>query len=94
MNCVSAGILDEHGDDVLVNVNIQDDEHAEKNVENMKKKPDYKPYDEPQYDEYGLVRCFIQSGWMEWKHRIKNENSEYIVNRLRNMYIYCYLSDM
>ncbi|GFS11714.1 U4/U6.U5 tri-snRNP-associated protein 1 [Elysia marginata] len=50
------GILDEEQDDVLVNVNIEDDERAEKNIENKKKKPDYKPYDEPQYDEYGMMK--------------------------------------
>ncbi|GFO13185.1 U4/u6.u5 tri-snrnp-associated protein 1 [Plakobranchus ocellatus] len=50
------GILDEEQDDVLINVNIEDDERAEKNVENKKKKPDYKPYDEPQYDEYGMMK--------------------------------------
>ena len=53
--CVPKGILDEEQDDVLVNVNIEDDERAEKNIENKKKKPDYKPYDEPEYDEYGMV---------------------------------------
>ena len=56
LNIVSSkGILDEEQDDVLVNVNIEDDERAEKNIENKKKKPDYKPYDEPEYDEYGMV---------------------------------------
>lgn len=51
------GILDsdEEGD-TLVNVNIEDVERAEKNVDNKKKKPDYKPYDEPEYDEYGMVK--------------------------------------
>ncbi|XP_051900915.1 U4/U6.U5 tri-snRNP-associated protein 1 [Pristis pectinata] len=38
------GVLDEE-DDVLVNVNILDKERAEKNAE-MKKKPNYKPYEE------------------------------------------------
>nr|KAH9509150.1 U4/U6.U5 tri-snRNP-associated protein 1 [Bulinus truncatus] len=50
------GVLDEEEDDVLVNVNIQDNEKAEKNIENKKKKPEYKPYDEPEYDEYGMLR--------------------------------------
>ncbi|XP_005100515.1 U4/U6.U5 tri-snRNP-associated protein 1 [Aplysia californica] len=51
------GVLDEEEEgDVLVNVNIEDDEKAEKNVDNKKKKPDYKPYDEPQYDEYGMMK--------------------------------------
>ncbi|RUS89083.1 hypothetical protein EGW08_003146 [Elysia chlorotica] len=50
------GILDEEQDDVLVNVNIEDDERAEKNIENKKQKPDYKPYDEPEYDEYGMMK--------------------------------------
>ncbi|XP_078388792.1 U4/U6.U5 tri-snRNP-associated protein 1-like [Cetorhinus maximus] len=39
------GVLDEE-DDVLVNVNILDKERADKNVEQKKKKPDYKPYEE------------------------------------------------
>ena len=50
-----SGVLDEEEEDVLVNVNIVDDERAEKNVENKKKNPDYKPYDEPEFDEYGMV---------------------------------------
>ncbi|KAI8788508.1 U4/U6.U5 tri-snRNP-associated protein 1 isoform X2, partial [Biomphalaria glabrata] len=50
------GVLDEEEGDVLVNVNIQDDERAEKNIENKKSKPDYKPYDEPEYDEYGMLK--------------------------------------
>ena len=49
------GVLDEE-DDVLINVNMIDDEKAAKNVENKKKKPDYKPYDEPEMDEYGMLR--------------------------------------
>nr|KAG5696993.1 hypothetical protein BaRGS_008455 [Batillaria attramentaria] len=51
------GVLDEEDDDVLMNVNIVDDERAEKNVENKKKKPDYKPYDEPEFDEYGMLKA-------------------------------------
>ncbi|XP_060792302.1 U4/U6.U5 tri-snRNP-associated protein 1 isoform X2 [Neoarius graeffei] len=39
------GVLEEK-EDVLVNVNMVDQEKAEKNVELKKKKPDYKPYDE------------------------------------------------
>ncbi|XP_076463478.1 U4/U6.U5 tri-snRNP-associated protein 1-like [Babylonia areolata] len=50
------GVLDEEDDDVLINVNIIDDEKAEKNVENKKKKPDYKPYDEAEVDEYGMFK--------------------------------------
>ena len=48
--------MDEEGTDTLVNVNLQDDERAEVNVTNKKKLPDYKPYDEPEFDEYGMVR--------------------------------------
>lgn len=51
------GILDEDDDgDTLINVNIEDDERAEKNIENKKKKPDYKPYDEAELDEYGMMK--------------------------------------
>ncbi|TNN89664.1 U4/U6.U5 tri-snRNP-associated protein 1 [Liparis tanakae] len=39
------GVLEEE-EDVLVNVGMVDKEHAEKNVELLKKKPEYKPYDE------------------------------------------------
>ncbi|KAB5548783.1 hypothetical protein PHYPO_G00059570 [Pangasianodon hypophthalmus] len=39
------GVLEEE-EDVLVNVNIVDQEKAEKNVELKKKKPEYKPYNE------------------------------------------------
>ena len=51
------GILDEDDDDdVLVNVNIEDDERADKNVDNKKKKPNYTPYDQPELDEYGMMK--------------------------------------
>jgi U4/U6.U5 tri-snRNP-associated protein 1 len=46
-------VLDENDEDVLVNVNILDQETTEKHVENKKKKPAYKPFDE--FDEYGVV---------------------------------------
>lgn len=50
-------ILDEDDEgDTLINVNMIDDEHAAKNVETKKRKPDYKPYDEPEYDEYGMLK--------------------------------------
>ena len=50
------GVLDEEGD-TLVNVNLQDDERADKYKDNKKKKPDYNPYDD-EYDEYGMV-CLL-----------------------------------
>ncbi len=53
------GILDEEGGDTLVNVNMLDDERAAKNVTNKKKKPDYRPYDEPELDEYGMVYTHV-----------------------------------
>ncbi|GIY89967.1 hypothetical protein CEXT_4871 [Caerostris extrusa] len=49
------GVLEEE-EDVLENVNIVDSEKYAKNVENKKKKPDYKPYDEPEYDEFGILK--------------------------------------
>ena len=52
---VALGVLDEEEGDTLVNYNMLDNEAAAKNVENKKSRPDYKPYDEPQYDEYGMV---------------------------------------
>lgn len=51
----STDVLDEEGEESLINVNMIDDEHYAKNVENKKKRPDYKPYDEPELDEYGMV---------------------------------------
>lgn len=48
-------MLDEEDGDTLINVNIVDDEKAEKNVELKKKKPDYNPYDAGDVDEYGMV---------------------------------------
>lgn len=49
-------LQEDDADDTLINVNIVDDERATKNTELKKKKPDYKPYDEPELDEYGMVR--------------------------------------
>ncbi|GFS60678.1 hypothetical protein NPIL_117051 [Nephila pilipes] len=49
------GVLEEE-DDVLENVNIVDNERYAKNVENKKKKPDYKPYEEPEFDEFGILK--------------------------------------
>ncbi len=48
-------ILDED-EDVLENVNIVDDEKANKNIENKLKRPEYKPYDEPEFDEFGILK--------------------------------------
>jgi len=36
-----------------------DNEKAEKNVENAKKKPDYNPYDDAEEDEYGTVCVLV-----------------------------------
>lgn len=49
------GVLEE-GEDVLVNVNFIDDEKANKNVENKKKKPEYEAYEEPEFDEFGILK--------------------------------------
>ncbi|XP_070576696.1 U4/U6.U5 tri-snRNP-associated protein 1-like isoform X2 [Ptychodera flava] len=46
----------EEGDDMLMNVNIAEYEKAAKNVELKKKKPGYNPYDEPEFDEFGMVK--------------------------------------
>ncbi|XP_061162474.1 U4/U6.U5 tri-snRNP-associated protein 1-like isoform X2 [Saccostrea echinata] len=50
------GVLDEDEGDTLVNVNLVDDEKAEKNVELKKKKPDYNPYDTGDVDEFGMFK--------------------------------------
>ena len=52
-------MLEEDEGDVLVNVNIQDDEKAKENIENRLKKPTYKPYEEDEIDEFGMVCCFL-----------------------------------
>ena len=52
---VVSGILDENAADTLVNYNMLDDEKAYLNLERKKKKPDYNPYDEAHFDEYGVV---------------------------------------
>lgn len=49
------GVLDDDDADALENVNLIADEVAKKNVENKKKNFDYKPYDEAEEDEYGMV---------------------------------------
>ncbi|KAL9958680.1 hypothetical protein ACROYT_G035729, partial [Oculina patagonica] len=48
-------VLDED-EQTLINVNIVDKEKANKNIELRKRKPDYRPYDEPELDEYGMVK--------------------------------------
>lgn len=53
--CFAIAILDEDADDTLINVNIIDEERAAKNVENKKKKPDYQPYDQDEFDTDGMV---------------------------------------
>lgn len=49
----SLAILDDDGEEVLVNVNMIDEEVAEKNNERKLKKPEYNPYDDG--EEGGLV---------------------------------------
>ncbi|CAG2115520.1 unnamed protein product [Medioppia subpectinata] len=48
-------VLDED-EDVLQNVNMIDDSKAKLNIENKAKRPDYKPYDEPELDEFGILK--------------------------------------
>ncbi|XP_071504990.1 U4/U6.U5 tri-snRNP-associated protein 1-like [Diadema antillarum] len=48
--------LKEDEEEVLVNVNMVDNERAAKNVELRKKKPDYKPYEEDEFDEEGMFK--------------------------------------
>lgn len=48
-------VLDDD-EDVLENVNMLDDEKAAKNVDNKTKKPDYKPYDDDEFDEFGILK--------------------------------------
>lgn len=43
-------------EDVLENINLLDDEKAAKNVDNKVKKPDYKPYDDDEFDEFGILK--------------------------------------
>ncbi|KAL8596327.1 hypothetical protein ACOMHN_062595 [Nucella lapillus] len=88
------GVLDEEDDDVLVNVNMIDDERADKNVENKKNKPDYKPYDEPEYDEYGTFKAReVLDKYDEEIHGAKKESftlgsgGKYNAEQERNMAI-------
>lgn len=49
------GVLEEE-EDVLVNVDMVDKEKADKNIENKTKRPEYRPYDEPEFDEFGILK--------------------------------------
>lgn len=49
-------VLDEEDEDVLENVNIVDDEKAAKNIENKTKRPDYKPFDDDEFDEFNSMK--------------------------------------
>ncbi|XP_047137880.1 U4/U6.U5 tri-snRNP-associated protein 1 isoform X1 [Hydra vulgaris] len=49
------GILDEDNEDVLMNINIQEEEKAKKNVYNRTHKPGYRAYDEVD-DDTGLLK--------------------------------------
>ena len=56
---LTLGVLDEE-EDVLVNVQLQDHENAERNVKLKRGKSDYCPYDEDdEMDEYGLVSVIV-----------------------------------
>ncbi len=48
--------MDEEEGETLINVNMVDDETADRFVEHSKKKADYNPYDAGDIDEYGMVR--------------------------------------
>lgn len=47
-------VLDEE-EDTLINVNLMDDERAEKNLKRKRKKPDEVEYDAPEVDDYGNI---------------------------------------
>ncbi|CAH3113513.1 unnamed protein product, partial [Porites lobata] len=68
MTLKDASVRDDDVEETLINVNIVDKElrfcshflffpQGNKNVELRKKKPDYRPYDEPEMDEYGMVKA-------------------------------------
>ena len=65
MSCI--GVLDEEDGDVLINVNMLDNEKASKNVENKLKKPTYKPYDEDEFEDDGMV-CGILAWYVVYWH--------------------------
>ena len=48
-------VLDEDEDE-LVNVDLVDQEKTNKNIENKTKRPEYRPYDEPEFDEFGILK--------------------------------------
>lgn len=49
-------VLNEDDEDVLENVDILAEEKTNKNLENKKQKPDYKPYDDDEFDEFGIIK--------------------------------------
>jgi hypothetical protein len=72
-------VLDDEEGDTLINVNLIDDEKAEKNVELKKKKPDYNPYDVGDVDEYGMVIYIVYTLTNDEKN---HKNFECIYNEL------------
>lgn len=50
-----ANVLDTE-EDVLENVNLVDLERTKRNLENKASKPDYNPFDEPEYDSFGRFK--------------------------------------
>ncbi|XP_078058913.1 U4/U6.U5 tri-snRNP-associated protein 1 [Mustelus asterias] len=68
------GVLDEE-DDVLVNVNILDKERATKNVEQKKKKPDYKPYEEEESID-DMAVCMAKSILSKYDEEIDGEKKK------------------
>lgn len=79
-------VLDENEGDVLVNVNVVDDEKAAKNIENKKKLPTYKPYDE--VDEFGVVSIDLLYFYLDYASVciffLSLKRSQYSINMMRN----------
>uniref|UniRef100_A0A1I7RX34 U4/U6.U5 tri-snRNP-associated protein 1 n=1 Tax=Bursaphelenchus xylophilus TaxID=6326 RepID=A0A1I7RX34_BURXY len=50
------GVLDEDGEEILINPNLVDNERHKKNVELRKQKKDYNPYDDDEVDEFGMTK--------------------------------------
>ncbi|CAD5225951.1 unnamed protein product [Bursaphelenchus okinawaensis] len=49
-------VLDDDGEEVLINPNLIDNERHKKNVELRKQKKDYNPYEDEEVDEFGMTK--------------------------------------
>ncbi len=62
-----------------MNYNLLDNEKATKNIELRKKKPAYKAYDEPEYDEFGVVSIYCDASAVVQLSNITGSLLEWII---------------